>query len=57
MCMRCMWSDQCGKTEPCSHFEPIDLESHLEKQYVDELILREYKADLTAIEQDNLYRE
>ena len=57
LCTQCVWKDQCGSPEPCSHFDPADLDNYIEIQYSKDLQLRRSRADLTAAEQDNLRLE
>lgn len=57
LCKRCVWSSQCGGEHPCSHYDPINLEDHMLQEYIDELRMSKQRADMTAIEQDNMEQE
>ena len=53
LCKRCVWKHQCGQSEPCAHFEPVDMEWWEEKERVEELKQRHRWATNDTIEQGN----
>lgn len=53
LCKLCTWNNQCGGKEPCSHFEPQDIESWTTKEYLTSLHKRQQLSIGMSIEQGN----
>lgn len=52
-CKRCVWKQQCGQSEPCCHFEPIDMDKLLDKENNEQLKQRHKWSTRDTIEQGN----
>lgn len=53
LCRLCTWKHQCGSEEPCSHFEPEDLNTWMLKEYINNLYKRQQLSIGMSIEQGN----